>query len=633
MDPFEAFQPQAVASIVQDFKQNPTGRFLLVVPTGGGKTFTAMRAIGQLFASGTLKHGTDRVVWVAHHNELLVQARAALSTHNARFPGAKFLPQSDIKFTMIGSARDSIIDPTTKLVVFDEAHHGAAPTYYKAVFTQDHAGILGLTATPTRYDGEPLDFERESYSIGFPDLIKLKVLINPEIRKIQGLKLNSILSLASEEDLEQLNTAERDAKIIRALESGQSEYQKVIVYAATARHAKALYDRMRKSKLPSLYESIAWVLGNGNSRDEDRDKFFQKEKKRKRSILINVGLLNEGYDDPTVNTVVMAAPCRSKLYYMQAVGRAVRLDPANPTKRTFVLEVADTLPNIRYKIDNRWLFSDISDAMEPAVEDYTYSDAASFTSLLTQLKAEFAVDLPSDLFGKWNPEERYSILFFKRYAGSGEYRHMAIPITKATRLAIHNAFNYLSQKLPGCVRGEISPEQARQFGPIPGTPIVGEPSTFAVIYQAMQNQQKTISGQASADFVKAGYPWITFTSLRFWCDESSIPQDLLDFLHPCVNRQELINELQAKSYSPGSHVVRLPLPLQGVIGRILPAEEVSAIRTVIESLRSATQLADYSQAEAAFLALSKAPIPLETRMHCSLLHIVRDNYEWQKEIR
>jgi hypothetical protein len=48
---YKTFQPQAVRAIVKDFSAKPNGRFLLVIPTGGGKTFTAMRAIGALFAS------------------------------------------------------------------------------------------------------------------------------------------------------------------------------------------------------------------------------------------------------------------------------------------------------------------------------------------------------------------------------------------------------------------------------------------------------------------------------------------------------------------------------------------------------------------------------------------------------
>jgi superfamily II DNA or RNA helicase len=93
---------------------------------------------------------------------------------------------------------------------------------------------------------------------------------------------------------------------------------------------------MLATKLPELYTSVSWVFGGAkeNSRGLDRDVFFRQEKERKRSILINVDLLTEGYDDPAVNTVVMAAPCKSKLYCFQVVGRAVRRDPQNPEKQT-----------------------------------------------------------------------------------------------------------------------------------------------------------------------------------------------------------------------------------------------------------------------------------------------------------
>src|SRR5262249_14916411 len=132
-------------------------------------------------------------------------------------------------------------------------------------------------------------------------------------------------------------------------------YKKVIIYVGTVNHVKSLYDQLLKSPLKEFYESISFITGSANSRGEDRAQFVEQEKKHKRSILVNVMVLSEGYDDPSVNTVVMATPSHSKLYYMQAMGRAIRHDPADPLKKAFCVEVEDTLPNIRYRIDNRWL--------------------------------------------------------------------------------------------------------------------------------------------------------------------------------------------------------------------------------------------------------------------------------------
>ena len=79
MDPYEQFQPKAVAAITRDFLRSPTGRFLLVIPTGGGKTFTAIRSIGALFGAGVLTRGEHRAVWVAHRIELIQQAKDSLN--------------------------------------------------------------------------------------------------------------------------------------------------------------------------------------------------------------------------------------------------------------------------------------------------------------------------------------------------------------------------------------------------------------------------------------------------------------------------------------------------------------------------------------------------------------------------
>jgi hypothetical protein len=328
----------------------------------------------------------------------------------------------------------------------------------------------------------------------------------------------------------------------------------------------------------------------------------------------------------------MAAPCKSKLYCFQVVGRAVRIDPENPDKRAFVLEVVDDLPNIRYRMDNRWLFSDVSDALEPKVEDFLYSDKATFESRISELRERFTIPSEAPLFPSWNADERYTLLLFKRYLGNGQYGHMAVPITSANRLPIGNAFNYLSERMAKLVESDIQASQAREYGSVASTPVFGGESTFKVIYQAMRNQQAILAKSAENDFVMKGYPWITFVSLRFLQDENAIPDDLLAFIKPCVNRDDLLVSLCARSYSPSSSVVRLPLPLHGIVGRIMPGDEVGTLKTIINDLREAAKVDGYEQSEVALQVMSKTAVPLETRLHSALLHIVKDNYEWEKTI-
>ena len=161
---YDLFQPDAVAAIVEDFSKKPSGRFLLVVPTAGGKTTIAARAVHDLFECGKLRADVDRVMWVAHRIELLDQAKATVQSHAERCNGPTFSDRID--FCMLAGVKGHLEEhDEIRLVVIDEAHHGAAQSY-KPIFERERdLGVLGLTATPSRHDGAPLDFKKESYSI------------------------------------------------------------------------------------------------------------------------------------------------------------------------------------------------------------------------------------------------------------------------------------------------------------------------------------------------------------------------------------------------------------------------------------------------------------------------------------
>ena len=184
---FDSFQKPAVANIVSDFTRNLQGRYLLVIPTAGGKTFTAVKAINRLFDEGTLDPQGDRVLWTAHRSELITQAVDTFKRFEDLYPNqASYL--NNVDFLMIGAANDRLgANENIRLVVLDEAHHAALKNVnYGPIFERRNIGILGLTATPSRHDGAPLDFERESFSIGFPDLVKKGIVLKPEVPEGRG---------------------------------------------------------------------------------------------------------------------------------------------------------------------------------------------------------------------------------------------------------------------------------------------------------------------------------------------------------------------------------------------------------------------------------------------------------------
>ena len=58
------------------------------------------------------------------------------------------------------------------------------------------------------------------------------------------------------------------------------------------------------------------------------------------SVLVNVNVLNEGYDCPAVDCVVMARLTSSEIVFVQQLGRGLRRDPADPQKEICVLDLA-----------------------------------------------------------------------------------------------------------------------------------------------------------------------------------------------------------------------------------------------------------------------------------------------------
>lgn len=625
---FDSFQADAVSAIVRDFSRKGNGRYLLVIPTGGGKTITAAKAVNQLFDRGTLDSSLDTVLWTAHRTELLDQASAAYSSltdlcqDHVRYAGR-------VCFEMITSVKRKLENHASiSLVVIDEAHHGAANSY-QPIFQRENLGVLGLTATPSRHDGMPLAFERESYSIGFPDLVKKGIILRPEVRIVEG-GTYEIDSLDSDDDLGVLDNARRNQEIIAELLRHPEDYKKVVIYVGTRSHVRNLYRALLNSPLKSLYQSIAYITGEGNSRNQDRRQFVETEKGFDRSIVVNVHVLSEGYDDPSVNTAVMATPTRSKLYYMQAMGRVIRKSPEDPLKKALVVEVEDNLPNIRYRIDNRWLYADISDVLEPAVSDLEFTSADEFADKLNAIYNEYSVSDGRRFSPILDEHDRYTLLLFKVYAGPGNFKHLPMLITRDNRLRVSNMFNFLSERMATFKRRHVNSEAAfRMVGP-DALDLVPDRADRRKIYSAMENAVPAEDSGEQPRFINEGHPWITFVAFHYRQPSSELSTELLEFTSEMVNRDQILDQIRRREFEAGAYLIRLPLPLKSYIGRVVTARELGELEGIMATLqRVKAEQGDQDHRQAVYAALSGAVFPIELAHTNSLVALVREELPYK----
>jgi ATP-dependent helicase IRC3 len=288
---------------------------------------------------------------LAHRAELLYQAKEKISWSN---------PELDIQIEQADNVAgycDVVVAsvPTLgraeserilkypkdyfKSIVIDEAHHAAAPTYRRILDYFNAPFVLGVTATPQRSDNTRLTdvFDEIVYYKTIQDLIEdgyLCSLVGYRIKTntdISGVATNEGDYVASQLE-DAIDTPERNAHIVAAYNSLVPE-SKAIVFCAGIKHANNLATSFASSQI-----NTEVILGATDS-DARRD-ILARFKMGHTKVLVNVGVLTEGFDEPTVETIILARPTRSTLLYTQIVGRGTRLHEGKP--HCTVLDFADT---------------------------------------------------------------------------------------------------------------------------------------------------------------------------------------------------------------------------------------------------------------------------------------------------
>lgn len=95
-----------------------------------------------------------------------------------------------------------------------------------------------------------------------------------------------------------------------------------------------------------LANCIKALGGTVETMDSDNDTRISRTEKMERfrggdfQFLVNVGMVGRGVDVPSVDAVVLCRPTKSLSLYMQYVGRCLRIDPENPDKIAYILDLS-----------------------------------------------------------------------------------------------------------------------------------------------------------------------------------------------------------------------------------------------------------------------------------------------------
>lgn len=337
------YQQEALESI-NAYYDKGVKRQLVVLPTGAGKT-VIFSHLPQI------KQNSVPMLVLAHRAELLAQAKTKIGWSNPELSieieqGENHAGHSDVVVASVptlGRAESERIlkypKDYFKAIVIDEAHHASAPTYRRILDYFDADFVLGVTATPQRSDKTRLTdvFDEIVYYKTIQDLIEDKwlcPLVGYRIKTdtdISGVQTNDGDYIASQlEDV--IDNPNRNATIVAAYHNLVPN-TKAIVFCAGVKHADNVALSFRKAQ-------VATEVIIGETDPQERENILARFASGETKVLVNVGVLTEGFDEPTVETIILARPTRSTLLYTQIVGRGTRLHEGK--NHCTILDIADT---------------------------------------------------------------------------------------------------------------------------------------------------------------------------------------------------------------------------------------------------------------------------------------------------
>lgn len=285
------------------------GSHLVSLATGLGKTviFSNIKRRGRVLI---LSHRDELV----HQPEKYYDCSFGVEQANEHSQGEEVVSAS---VQSLVRRLDKFAPDEFDMIITDEAHHAAAPTY-KKIYAHFKPRIhFGFTATPNRADKVRLDdvfddiiFDRDlrwGIQHGFlTDINCLRVDI--------GFDLSKVKKRMGDYELKQLSAAVNQKRLNQGIAQAYKNYAigQTIIFAVDVDHAYAIAREI---------EGAVAVTSDTPNRAEIIRKFTNREI----PCIVNCMVFAEGTDLPLIETVMIARPTSNASLYTQMVGRGLRL--------------------------------------------------------------------------------------------------------------------------------------------------------------------------------------------------------------------------------------------------------------------------------------------------------------------
>lgn len=395
-------------------------RVLGVAATGSGKTCIAGELTRRCLPGGP-------VLFLADAQELVKQAADKLSVWSGMVPAIEMAddhaqPGQD---RLVVATTQSIARRLEKwpadyfrTIIVDEAHRNTLGAQASKVLNHFTAAqVVGITATPFRSDKQQLGsfYQSIPVEVGLIRLIREGFLSRITIKSVPaGISLKGVRSVAGDYQVDDLGAAvaphlARCAAILQE----HAPTRRTVVFLPLIETSKAFVAACNEIGLRAVH-----VDGTDRSA-------LKEFVDRKADIICNASLLTTGWDEPSVDCVMILRPTKSFVLYSQMVGRGTRifegkenlllLDPLflsdnmdliKPAR--LIAHTAEEQADVQKQLESGEQI-DLFEAEERAVVDRTKRmreklDAAARRKTRSVDAIEFALTIGDDKLASYEPE-------------------------------------------------------------------------------------------------------------------------------------------------------------------------------------------------------------------------------------
>jgi len=312
------YQNQAINSLRATFNQGKKSA-ILCIPTGGGKT-----VVFTTIAKSAIQKGA-KIMIVCDRKELISQAHDNLIRLGLNptiiAPG---YPQNlnNCYLASVDTLRRREL-PEVDVIIIDEAHK---QTFDKLVIRYRESGadplIIGATATPIRTGGqnslhEVYDAITEPTTIG--QLLEEGYLV-PARTYAAKIDLSNVKMTGNDYNNKALYQEFDKQRLYDGLLENYEKFakgKKTIIFNVNVAHSKKTVDMLQRAGYKAAHI-------DGNTPDFHRRRILQQFKEGKTMILSNCSVLTTGYDEPSIEAVIVNRATKSLPLWLQMVGRGSR---------------------------------------------------------------------------------------------------------------------------------------------------------------------------------------------------------------------------------------------------------------------------------------------------------------------